>query len=146
MSEREIWRSHLQRVEDLMKVRFDHIDKILKGIKTDMATPPEERITRLEAQMEQNTAGIRDLIVIARASVEAAQSLERTLGSSLESSLTAFREEAEKDRKALHAELASYAKAAEERSKDQDERMNALIQIVDELIRHRRNGNGKDKA
>ena len=116
---------------------------------------PEERITRLEAQMEentvqikQNTAGIRDLIVVARASLEAVQSLERSLKSAAEAtadSLTAFREEAEKDRNALHAELAAYAKAAEERGKDQDDRINALIQIVDELIRHRRNGNGKEK-
>jgi|SRR5215831_1832672 len=110
---------------------------------------PEERITRLEAQMKQNTAGIRDLIVVARASIEAVQSLERSLKLTAEAtadSLRAFREDAEKDRKALHAELTAYAKAAEERGKDQDDRMNALIQIVDELVRHRRNGNGKDKT
>lgn len=80
---------------------------------------PEERFQRIEK-------GIADLVGAARLTLDAAQK-------TLEATQT------------LKQTLEDYAKAAEERSKEQDARMDALIHTVDDLVRDRwrRKNNGE---
>lgn len=90
----------------------------------------KERIERMDRQIEQNTQAIAQLIVLARTGVEQATLIRDSI-----SGVTTLID-------TLGAKLDGYAKAAEERSKELDERMNMLINIFDDFIR--RNGKRKD--
>lgn len=86
---------------------------------------PEERFQKIEA-------GIVDLIGAARLTLDATQNLMGAIQNLMETTKT------------LGQKLESYAAAAEARSKELDERMNALIHTVDDLVRDRwRRKNGE---
>lgn len=92
----------------------------------------------LQTLTEKNTKAITDLIVVARANLDTTTNLQNTVGG-LQSIVGD-----------LARQLAAFAKAAEERSRELDERMNALIHTVDDLVRdrwRRKNGDGhKEKT
>lgn len=95
----------------------------------------EQRIRRMDAQIEKNAAAIADLIIVSRTVLTV---LNATIG--LQEGMVSLSGELKRGMDALREELSGYAKAAEERSREQDERINALIRAVDELIQ--RNGRG----
>jgi len=93
-----------------------------------MNVTPEERLDRIEIQIEKQNEGIKGLIVVSRTVLTSVQELRTVQG------------EISREMRELHQRVVA---EMDERSKQTDEKLNVLIDTVDRIIRNRENGKQK---
>ena len=91
---------------------------------------PEERFGRIELQIEKNTDGVRDLIVVSRTILTTTENLSTSFLASQKEVTVQIKENTEQIRELREAQAAT------------DEKLNILIDTVDRIIR-RLGENGK---
>jgi hypothetical protein len=96
----------------------------------------DERLLLLEAVAAKHNDALDKLIIEARLNLDATVKLQNSLVQ-LAQQHAAERDE---DRREWQEYLKKYSEEEKERSKDQWERINMLIRIMDDMIRERRNG------
>jgi hypothetical protein len=107
---------------------------------------PEERFVKIENTLEivtenlaRHEAAIRDLIVVSRTLLDSQKELRETQQRDHE----VWREatlDLNRDLDRSRREVDEKFKALAEQTAETDKRLNALIEIVDEIIRRRKNG------
>ena len=88
-----------------------------------MVMTPEERLDRIEKDIEKQNEGIRGLIVLARTSPDSIQEM---------------RQRHDRD----HSQFMADMEKLREAQAATDDKLNILIDAVDRMIRHRNGGKG----
>jgi hypothetical protein len=106
-----------------------------------MFMTPQERLDRIETQIEKQNKGIQDLIRPSGIFLDSQKQVMAQIEGLREAQKEAYRELREIQQKD-HDEWTAHMKDLREAQAETDQKLNILIDTVDRIIRNKENGHG----